>query len=142
MRSLVFLVLAILLAASSFAQEKKDPKDLPPIPTVDLKRKDPVEYSKDIEPIFENKCFVCHTGSIIEGKFDMSTHPGVLKGGKRGAAVIPGKSGESNLFLFCSRQKKPIMPPKSEEPLNSQEVSIIKLWIDEGAKAPTMARAK
>jgi len=140
--------MAILLAASSFAptQEKKESKGLPPIPTVDLKRKEPLEYSKDIEPIFENKCFVCHSGSIVESKFDMSTYAGVMKGGKRHAAgskvVVPGKSAESHLFLYCSRQKKPIMPPKSEEPLNSQEVSLIKLWIDGGAKAPTMMRMK
>ena len=115
---------------------------LPPIPTVDLKRKEPIEYSKDIEPIFENKCFVCHSGSIVEAKFDMSTYAGVMKGGKRGVAVVPGKSAESNLFMFCSRQKKPIMPPKSEEPLTSQELSLLKLWVEEGAKMPTMARAK
>jgi WD40 repeat protein len=141
MRSFAFLALALVLAASGFAptQEKKD---LPVIPTVDLKRKDPVEYSKDIEPIFENKCLVCHSGSIIEGKFDMSTYAGVMKGGKRGVAVVPGKSAESNIFLFCSRQKKPIMPPKSEDPLTSQELSLLKLWIDEGAKMPTMMRAK
>ena len=144
MRSLAFLALAVLLAGSGTAptQEKKDPKDLPVIPTVDLKRKEPVEYSKDIEPIFENKCFVCHTGSIIEAKFDMSTYAGVMKGGKRGVAVVPGKSAESNIFLFCSRQKKPIMPPKSEDPLTSPELSLLKLWIDEGAKMPTMARVK
>ena len=55
MRSLAFLALAILLAASSVAptQEKKDPKDLPPIPTVDLKRKDPVEFSKIGSTSFE-----------------------------------------------------------------------------------------
>src|SRR5436190_943902 len=101
---------AFVLCAAGFAaaaQEKKD-KDLPPIPTIDLKRKDPVEYSRDVEPIFANKCFVCHTGNVTEGKFDMSTHAGVLKGGKRGPAVVPGKSAESNLFLFCSRQKKPV----------------------------------
>lgn len=148
MRSFAFLALALVVAGSNFAptQEKKDPKDLPPIPTVDLKRKDPVEYSKDIEPIFENKCFVCHSGSIIESKFDMSTYAGVMKGGKResnGAkVVVPGKPAESYLFLHSSRQKKPIMPPKSEDPLTSQELSLIELWIKEGAKAPTMARAK
>jgi WD40 repeat protein len=144
MRSLTFLALATMLAASSIAptQEKKDPKDLPVIPTVDLKRKEPVEYSKDIEPIFENKCLVCHSGSIVEAKFDMSTYAGVMKGGKRGVAVVPGKSAESNIFLLCSRQKKPIMPPKSEDPLTSQELSLLKLWIDEGAKMPTMARVK
>jgi len=142
MRSFAFLALAVALAASGFAPTQEKKKDLPVIPTVDLKRKEPIEYSKDIEPIFENKCLVCHSGSIIEAKFDMSTYAGVMKGGKRGVAVVPGKSAESNIFLFCSRQKKPIMPPKSEDPLTSQELSLIELWIKEGAKAPTMARLK
>lgn len=132
---------ALLLLASASAQEPPK-KELPPIATVDLKRSSPVDYSKDVEPIFVNKCLVCHSGSVVEGKFDMSTHANVMKGGKRGAAVVAGKSGESNLFLMCSRQKKPIMPPKSEEPLSPQEVTLVKLWIDEGAKAPTMARIK
>lgn len=138
----LFALTACAAALAAAAQEKKDTKDLPPIPTTDLKRKDPVEYGKDVEPIFAAKCFVCHTGNVTEGKFDMGTHAGVLKGGKRGPAVVPGKSAESNLFLFCARQKKPIMPPKSEEPLTSPELSLIKLWIDEGAKAPTTAREK
>ena len=56
--------------------------------------------------------------------------------------MVPGKAAESNLFLFCSRQKKPIMPPKSEEQLDSREVSMIKAWIDEGAKPPTMMKMK
>ena len=141
-----YLLLAALLTfAAAHAQEKKDaPKkdEFPPIPTTDLKLKEPVEYNKDVLPIFENKCFVCHTGSVTEGKFDMGTHATVLKGGKRGPAVVVGKSAESNLFQFCSRQKKPIMPPKTEEPLNSKEVTLIKAWIDEGAKAPTGIRLK
>ena len=48
----------------------------------------------------------------------------------------------SALFQFCSRQKKPIMPPKTEEPLNSKEVSLIKAWLDEGAKAPDKMKVK
>ena len=36
--------------------------------------------------------------------------------------VVPGKSAESFLFLACSRQVKPIMPPKTEEPLTPQEL--------------------
>ena len=46
------------------------------------------------------------------------------------------------MFLACTRQTKPIMPPKTEDPLTPQEVSLIKLWIEEGAKAPTTMRVK
>ena len=142
--ALTLLTAAIVAGLSGVAttQDKKDSKDFPPIPTTDLKMSEPVDYNKHIEPIFENRCTVCHSGSILEGKFDMSTYAGVMKGGKRGVAVVPGKSADSNLFLFCARQKKPIMPPKSEEPCTPQEVTLIKHWIDQGAKAPTMARVK
>ena len=146
MRYLALAVLTAALVAGATgvgtSQDKKDGKDFPPIPTTALKLTEPVDYSKHIEPLFENRCMVCHKGSIIEGKYDMSTYEGVMKGGKRGVAVVPGKSDQSNLFLFCSRQKKPMMPPKSEEPCTSEEVTLIKHWIDQGAKAPTMARVK
>jgi WD40 repeat protein len=149
MRRIVAFSLAVaLLVAASNAQDKKDepPKKnpFPPIPTVDLKLTEPVEYNTDIVPIFENKCFVCHSGSVTEGKYDMSTHGSVLKGGKKRGdkVIVPGKSAESFLYLSCSRQTTPMMPPKSEEPLNSKEVSLIKLWIDQGAKAPTKQRIK
>jgi WD40 repeat protein len=141
----VFAFAFVLLAVHATAQEPKKDKDLPPISTVDLKRAAPVEYGAEIEPIFKNKCFVCHSGNTPDGKYDMSTYEKVLKGGgKRGAkVVVPGKSGESFLFQACSRQTKPIMPPKTEEPLSSPELSLVKLWIDEGAKAPTtVAKAK
>ena len=137
---MAFLAVSIGSVAISTAADEKASK-LPPLPVIDLKRKTPVDYAKDIEPIFVNKCQVCHAGSVQRGKYDMATYPAVLKGGKRGKAVIPGKSAESNLFLFCSRQKTPIMPPEKEEPLTSPELSLIKLWIDEGAKAPAIAVA-
>jgi len=146
MRTLGLFTLGVLLVASassdSRTQEKKDAKDLPVLPTVDLKRKDPVDYAKDVVPIFENKCHVCHSGSIQKGKFDMSTHAGVMKGGKRGVTVVPGKSAESTMFQFCSRQKKPVMPPEGEDQLTSTELTLIKMWIDEGAKPPSMAAVK
>src|SRR5688572_19667011 len=107
MRFLTLLAVTVLTAVVA-AQEPKKDKDFPPIPIVDLKRTAPIEYGAEIEPIFKNRCFVCHTGNVTEGKFDMSTHERVLKGGaKRGAkVVVPGKSGESFLFLACSRQMK------------------------------------
>jgi WD40 repeat protein len=34
------------------------------------------------------------------------------------------------------------MPPKSDEPMTSKEVALVKAWIDAGAKAPTSIRIK
>lgn len=141
MRSLPALPALLLLAAPLVAQEpKKDPKAEPkPIPVVDLKRTEPVTFEKDILPIFAAKCQVCHAGNLTEGKLDLSTYAALMKGGKRGAAVVTGKAGESFLWQVSSHNKKPIMPPKSEDnPLTSQEVTLLKLWIDQGAKPPAV----
>ena len=87
-------------------------------PEIKIDRKDPVLYEKDIEPIFANKCFVCHSGrKSSSGKFDMSTLREAHEGRQARPAVVAGKSAESYFYKFCSRQKKPIMPPKDEEPL-------------------------
>src|SRR5262249_30546935 len=144
MRYVTLLALLVAFAPAATTQEAKKDKELPPIPTVELKRTAPVEYGADVEPVFKNKCFVCHSGNVTEGKFDMGTYEKVMKGGaKRGEkVVVPGKSADSFLFLACSRKVKPIMPPKSEEPLSPEELTLVKLWIDQGAKAPTTMRMK
>ena len=126
-----------IVATSTLAAEKDTGKKLTPIPVADLKRTTPIVYETDVAPIFKAKCQVCHAGKITDGDFDMGTYASLMKGGKRGKAVIPGKHGESLLWLFSSHNKGPIMPPKSEEnPLTSEEVAILKLWIDQGAKGP------
>jgi WD40 repeat protein len=142
MRRLIAFALLLLVAHAATPQDKKD--EYPPIPTIDLKLTAPVEYGADIAPIFKTKCFVCHSGNVTEGKFDMSTYEKVMKGGAKRMTkvVVPGKSEQSFMFMACSRQTKPMMPPKSEEPLTSKEVTLIKLWIDQGAKAPTSVTVK
>lgn len=134
------IILTCLMAAIAplaAAAEKDTGKKLNPIAPADLKRTEPIVYEKDVAPIFKAKCTVCHAGKITDGDFDLGTYAGLMKGGKRGKAIVPGKHGESLLWLFSSHNKGPIMPPKSEEnPLNGQEVAILKLWIDQGAKGP------
>jgi WD40 repeat protein len=141
MRSLLFLTLAALLPVSIAAQEKKARK-VEPVKVVKLDRKEPVVYEKDIEPIFVNKCLFCHSGAVKEGKFDMATYEALVKGGRTGAAIVPGKSAESLLVRLCGRAEARIMPPRSEEPLTPEELALVKLWIDEGAKPPTGVREK
>ena len=105
-----------------------------------LDRKTPVLYEKDIEPILVNKCAFCHSGNIKEGKLDLSSYESLMRGGKNGSSVTPGKSSESKLVKLSAKVVRPYMPPRSEESLSSEELALIALWIDQGAKAPTGAR--
>ena len=142
LRSTLTALALVAIPAFGLAEDKKpDAKGAPPtpIPLIDLKRTDAVSYEKEIVPIFVAKCQVCHAGNLTEGKFDMSTYAALMKGGKRGADIIAGKADESFLFKVSGHIIKPVMPPKSEEnPLTSQEISLIRLWINQGAKPPAV----
>jgi WD40 repeat protein len=133
----ILSALLVLVAAPAFAQEKA-----PTLPIVDLKRTDAVAYEKEIEPIFESKCITCHSGSVKKGELDLGKYEGLVKGGRRGTSIVPGKGSESLIYKLLHREIKPFMPPKGEDPITPQELALVKLWIDQGAKAPTTVREK
>ena len=63
--------------------------------------------------------------------------PSMLKGGKHGPSVVPGKADESLLFRMATHRVEPVMPPagkKDTKPLTPDELGLIKLWIDAGAR--------
>jgi WD40 repeat protein len=101
-----------------------------------------VTYEKDIEPIFAKRCIACHSGEVTKGRLDLASYEALVKGGKRGATVTPGNSESSLLYQAISRTGKPAMPPKGEEPATDAEIALVKLWIDQGAKAPTGKRER
>jgi WD40 repeat protein len=56
----------------------------------------------------------------------------MLKGGRRGPAIVPGRGGESAIVQFMTGRKQPQMPPKTS--ISLDQVDVIKRWIDQGAK--------
>jgi WD40 repeat protein len=132
----------VIVFAASYATADDKPARVQPIKVVSLDRKEPVSYEKDVEPIFLNKCAFCHSGNIKEGKLDLGSYESLLKGGKRGNPLVAGKSAESLLCKVSGKTQKPFMPPKSEEPLTPEELALIKMWVDQGAKPPTGLRVK
>src|SRR5438309_413605 len=92
---LTLACLAVLPLAASAQDFKKEVGPLPEV-KVDLKR--PVSYETDVEPIFFKRCTVCHSGTLKESKLDLTTYENLMKGGKRGEAVKPGKSQDSLLY--------------------------------------------
>jgi hypothetical protein len=64
-------------------------------------------------------------------KLDLRTLEAALKGGEKGAAIIPGKSSESRLYRRVAGLEKPAMP--MDATLTGEQISAIKNWIDQGA---------
>jgi WD40 repeat protein len=140
MRLILSVVAFCALAGGVVAAEEKRHKKEQPIKVIKLDRTTPVVFEKEIEPILVNKCAFCHSGNVKEAKLDLSSYETMMRGGKRGPAVVPSKSAESFLVKLCAKAIKPYMPPRSEEPLTPQELALIKLWIDQGAKPPSGMR--
>jgi WD40 repeat protein/mono/diheme cytochrome c family protein len=89
---------------------------------------------KQVEAIFQSKCVVCHGHTTRQGGLNLESFDSLMAGGKRGAPVIAGKSGESLLVKYIDGTLKPRMPLGDE--LSVEEVAVIKAWIDAGAKDP------
>jgi hypothetical protein len=130
--------MVIVLPLSAHAQRQK----VEPVKVIELRRTDAIAYEKEIEPIFAKHCVVCHTGPDKKGRLDLASYDTLIKGGKRGPAIVPGKSDGSLLVKLAGRTQKPYMPPTDEEPLAPGELALLKLWIDQGAKAPSGMRVR
>jgi WD40 repeat protein len=108
-----------------------------PIEVKAPQRSSPVSYAKDVSEVLDAKCAGCHGATLAENKLNMETVVGMLKGGKRGPAVVPGKGDESLLFKMAAHRVEPVMPPKEKKdlkPLTPEELGFLKAWIDAGAK--------
>lgn len=124
-----------LVALAPRANAAADEGDTSPIPLVEIPRGD-IVFDKDIFPILESKCTTCHDaeGGLAEGELDLLTVESILKGGKHGPAIIASKGEESAIVRLAGHRAKPTMPPDDNEPLTSEELSLIKAWIDQGGK--------
>jgi WD40 repeat protein len=139
---LVLVAVLIVVPGRILADKEKPKEKTQPIKVITLDRKEPVVYEKDIEPILVNKCLFCHSGPVKEAKLDMGSYETLMKGGKSGKPIMPGKSAESLLAKRAGKTEKPFMPPKGEEPLTPEELALVKLWIDQGALAPKGIRER
>jgi WD40 repeat protein len=140
-RSLFALLLLPLVAvADAVADAPPKPAGPKPLPIAELKRTTPIAFDKEILPILAAKCQACHAGKVIEGKLDLSTYASMMKGGETvGGVIAAGKADDSRLFQLSAHKLKPIMPPKNDgDPMTADELALLKLWIDQGAKPPAV----
>src|SRR5438477_1906158 len=143
--SALFLVALFPFGMASAQESKTAEVQRAPIPITQSKREDAVDFEKDILPVLKNNCLACHNQTKAKADLVLETPQTILKGGESGPAVLPGKSGESLLLKVASHQNKPNMPPKDNKvnavDLTPEQLGLIKLWIDQGAKGEVHAQA-
>jgi len=74
----------------------------------------------------------CHSGTAKKSGLDLSSRDSAIRGGDRGAAIVPGKSADSLLFRVASHSAEPYMPWQSSK-LAEPDLAALAEWIDHGA---------
>lgn len=98
-----------------------------------------LDYEKDIMPIFEAKCYDCHSADAkkIKGGLRLDDPEHFYKRFGKNDVVIPGDWDASYLFVTITRphDDENAMPPEGKgDMLTPEEVMKVANWIHEGAK--------
>ena len=96
----------------------------------------PVDYLTEIKPLLAQRCTSCHGAETQKSGYRLDSAKSLIQGGDTGEAIVPGKPDESFLMhAILGTNGATRMPPKDPR-LTDAEVSLIKRWIEQGAKAP------
>ena len=92
-------------------------------------------YVLRVAPLFETRCVGCHGAGRQKAELRLDSFGAVMRGGRHGAVIQPGRIKDSELFTRISLPSSDdrAMPPSGKAPLTPDEVTVIKLWIAAGA---------
>src|SRR5580658_9806563 len=93
-----------------------------------------VDFRRDIQPLFQEKCIGCHGPSEQSAGMRLDRRSSAMQA--RGAVRLgPGNSAASMVYLKISGTRYGTrMPPTG--PLDPAQIELIKNWIDQGAEWP------
>lgn len=102
-----------------------------------------IEFRRDIQPILESHCLRCHGAERPKSQFRLTQRESALKGGANGVDIVPGNSAQSPLIHYVARLVPDMeMPPEGRgTPLTTNEVGLLRAWIDQGVPWDTAAAA-
>ncbi len=134
---------AVAALVAMFPAAQVQAADAKPTPIAAVTHDGPVDFGKEVLPILKKNCTACHNASKKEGSLVLESAVTILKGGDSGAAVEKGKGAESLLVTRAAAADDEQMPPADNKVgakrLTSQELGLIKLWIDQGAEGSAAA---
>lgn len=90
-------------------------------------------FESKIRPLLAKRCFKCHADKKQQGGLRLDARSLIVAGGETGAAIVPGKPGES-LLIAAVRYESLEMPPDGK--LKPEEIGLLVKWISDGAFWP------
>lgn len=97
-----------------------------------------VSFKNDVQPILAANCVECHKEGADEDAANglkMDSYAGVMQGTQFGRVVIPGDALTSALVMLIEgRADSSIAMPHNGEPIDPEQISLIRNWVEQGAK--------
>ncbi len=105
---------------------------------------DSLQYFSDvIFPILEDKCIQCHNATKQKGGLSLISEMMILQGGDEGKGLLPGNAIASNIVkrIVLPIEDENHMPPAGKNQITSNELWLLKHWINNGASFKDKALA-
>jgi len=96
----------------------------------------PIDFARDIKPLFEASCVQCHARGKAKGAFSLETRDDFLFGGDAGAPAVAGNSAESHVIELISGLNPDRVMPEKGKRLTREQVAVFRAWIDQGMPWP------
>lgn len=100
----------------------------------------PVDFDKDIRPIIQDSCFLCHggekSGKKGQGSLLLTTKALAMKGGDGGPCIVPTKPKESTFYTLLEDKDPDLRMPKKAKKLPQEQIDKVRRWIEQGALWP------
>jgi mono/diheme cytochrome c family protein len=87
-------------------------------------------FEKSVRPLFERKCFQCHSSKAdeLKGNLKLESLETILKGGDNGPAVVAGDIENSFLLRAVRYQVEDYQMPPSGR-LSDDDIGLLEKWV-------------
>ncbi len=110
-----------------------------------LKETPRANFAKHIQPILEENCVSCHTPEKSKGDWILTSKKEAFETGENAPNIVPFDTERSTIYTLTALDKDAdeLMPPtKSGGPLKRDQITLLKLWIEQGAPWPDGIKLK
>ncbi len=94
-------------------------------------------YARDIEPVIQWRCVSCHTSGgegTQKSGLNLTSYDALMAGTSQGGNLIVPGSPTTSSFMIMVTRKDHLRMPFGAAPLSDDEIRVIKVWIEQGAK--------
>ena len=141
------VTLVVLLGSTTFDQRARlAAEEEEGLPVAKSDRKSPVNFEKEVLPLFRKNCLACHNATDAEADVVLENPKAIAESGFSDPIIVAGDADKSLLFQVLAHREEPIMPPEDNDVgannLSPEELALVKLWIDQGAKGDVTGQSQ